>query len=176
VDRYATMYFESLVRIVTGPSDGFLEALAEAVADCRDRAPFPFHPWLQATLGHCLLVAGRTEAAASALETAFEAAEQANMPHFMTYTSAMLAVALAKTEDAGARDDLVDALRSARASQDPWIEIEVLTALATIEADTEAGPEYLRDALSTARSVGFGHIAARLEALVEIHPSGAAAE
>lgn len=154
IDRYAAAYFGSLREILAGPDDAGLERLGAMVEDCRDRSPFPFHPWLAATYGHELLKAGRFDEAIRALEGAFDAAEQANMPHFMTYAAAIAAVAHARRGDAGAREDLVDALRTARESRDRWIEIEVLAALADTDPDG-AGDDQLAMAAEVAESAGY---------------------
>ncbi|HUG62761.1 MAG TPA: hypothetical protein VMP03_13000, partial [Methylomirabilota bacterium] len=102
------------------------------------------------------LRAGRTAEAIATLEEAFDAAEQANMPHFMTYASALAAVAHARRGDPGARDDLVDALRSARESADRWIEIEVLLGLA--EIDGEERPRWLEEAFAVAAAANYGSL------------------
>ncbi|MEJ1159007.1 alpha/beta fold hydrolase [Prosthecomicrobium sp. N25] len=162
IDRYAAAYFESLVRIVEGPGPDFLDRLAALPAECRERAPFPFHPWLLATLGHAELAAGRPSAVAT-LEAAFEAAERANMPHFLTYVAALLAIANARPDDPGSREDLLDALRSARLSLDSWIEIEVLEALARLDGG-EAARTWLGEALASAEISGYKPFAARIRA------------
>ncbi len=163
VDRYATAYFESLVRIVGGCDAQCLERLRRMTEESLQRAPFPFHPWLTATLGHMALTLGRRTEATSTLEAAFALAEQANMPHFMTYASVMLAIAQAQPGDEASREDLTDALRSARQSGDNWIEFEALMALAALERDDTAVRLY-REALQVAHGAGYVPFAARAEA------------
>lgn len=160
IDRYSAAYSESLVRIVVGCSPAYLDRLKHLAAESLERAPFPFHPWLTATLGHAALTLGRREDAVAALEAAFDAAEQANMPHFMTYASVMLAIAQARPGDAESREDLVDALRSARGSTDKWIEFEVLMALAGLE-EGEAAERLYGEALEVAEANGFAVFADR---------------
>ena len=160
VDRYATAYFESLVRIVAGCGPDYLDRLRQMTEESLQRAPFPFHPWLTATLGHAALALGRRAEATATLEAAFALAEQANMPHFMTYASVMLAVAQARPGDAASREDLADALRSARRSGDKWIEFEVLMALAELEGG-DAAARFCREALQVAQGAGYLLFAAR---------------
>ncbi len=160
VDRYATAYFESLVRIVLDCSEDCLVRLRQMTEESLQRAPFPFHPWLTATLGHAALTMGRRDEAVATLEQAFALAEQANMPHFMTYASVMLAIAQAEPGDAASRDDVRDALRSARQSGDKWIEFEVLMALAELEVG-EQGTRLCREALRLAQDAGYAVFAAR---------------
>ena len=103
---------------------------------------------------------GRRDEAVATLEQAFALAEQANMPHFMTYASVMLAIAQAEPGDAASRDDVRDALRSARQSGDKWIEFEVLMALAELEVG-EQGTRLCREALRLAQDAGYAVFAAR---------------
>ena len=163
IDRYATAYFESLVRIVGGSRPDSLDRLRQMTEESRQRAPFPFFPWLTATLGHLELTMGRRAEATTTLETAFALAEQTNMPHFMTYASVMLAIAQARQGDAASREDLEGALCSARQSGDKWIEFEALMALAELETGTAAAGPY-RAAMEVARSAGYVPFVARAEA------------
>ena len=154
IDRYATAYFESLVRIVAGCSPDYLDRLRQTTEESLQRAPFPFHPWLTATLGHAAVTVGRRAEATAILEEAFALAEQANMPNFMTYASVMLAIAQARPGDAASREDLADALRSARQSGDRWMEFEVLMALAGLEKG-QAGVRVYREARQVALDAGY---------------------
>ncbi len=166
MDRFAAGYFESMVRILSGPDDAYLERFAALTEECARRAPFPFHPCMEATLGHALLRAGRLDEAVDTIEAAFDAAERANMPHFMTYASALAAVAHARRGDPGSRDDLLDALRNARESEDRWIEVEVLTAMAAVE-DGNAAVNRLREAAAAAAAAEYRTMEAEIADLLE---------
>lgn len=165
IDRYAAGYFESLVRIVSGCDERFLVRLAGLAEESRERAPFPFHPWLTATLGHAQIANGRRDEASGTLKAALELAEHANMPHFMVYASAMLAVADARPGDRASIEDLHDALDAARATGDIWIEHEVLMALAS--TDNESDPRcQLLQAIEVSERAGYATFAARASALL----------
>ncbi|VVS98043.1 hypothetical protein RHIZ404_190001 [Rhizobium sp. EC-SD404] len=163
IDRYAAGYFESLVRIVSGCDERYLERLEGLAKESSERAPFPFHPWLTATLGHAQIANGNLDEARVTLEAALELAEHANMPHFMVYASAMLAIANARPGDGASVDDLHDALDAARVTADMWIEHEVLMALASICEEQNAS-NCVRQAVKVADCAGYAIFAARASA------------
>jgi pimeloyl-ACP methyl ester carboxylesterase/DNA-binding SARP family transcriptional activator/tetratricopeptide (TPR) repeat protein len=119
----------------------------------------------------CAGARGQTTRGLSTLELAIEAAEQANMPHLVSYASAISAVAAAQSGDRAAREDLLDALHGARAFKDSWIEYEVLKALASTDVG-EISERWLDEARAVAAAAKFGRF---VEDLQEIREASAGA-
>lgn len=155
VDRHAAAYFESLVRLVGGAGDEDIRRLEAMVAECGDGPPSPFLPWVQATLGHTYLLAGRLAEAGPLLALAESAARAADMPQFVNYAQTLAACAGALADG---RPD-VAVMAQARAFGDPWLGGLVLRTMAGVSpADTAMG--LFDEAIGLAQANGFAPDAA----------------
>ncbi len=177
IDRYAAAHHESIVSILRGPDIADLQAVAEMADECRERAPSPFFPWLQSSAGHMELCFGRLEMAQDRLSTAAEFAERSDMPHFIHYTNALLAIAKSRAEGPEAIAGLTNALRDTRAYGDPWVEILILEATADV-SDPERAMAILAEADDRAEASGIRVEGPRIEelraaALAETDPAAA---
>ena len=179
IDRYAAAYHESIVRILRGPDPADAQAVSRMADESRERAPFPFFPWLQSIAGHMELCQGRLDQAQDRLTTAAEFAERSAMPQFTHYARALLAIAKSRAEGPEALDDLESALQNTRAFGDAWVELLILEAMADV-CIPEQALEILAQADARIEASGICAERPRIEdlraaALADIDPAGAEA-
>ncbi|NND50206.1 MAG: hypothetical protein HKN60_08130, partial [Rhizobiales bacterium] len=172
IDRYAAAYHESMVHILAGPSREYEARLAALAEECRVRAPSPFYCVVMSRLGHVRLLCRGPEEACETLEEAKSYATHSDMPHISAYSDAIRACAEAEASGPEALTALESSLQVVRDMGDPWVEIQLLRAVADVCEPVDA-LKHLSTAEAIATANGFRPDLARIHAaraeIAELH-------